>query len=302
MTESQLPKTYAITGIPVENVETKTKDIPYAPSTPIRREINELFPSEDPLIRKQWTLFILGLEKFKNMPVDKRLSYFQVAGIHGYPETSWDGAPDPPKDPKLIWENMKRVIEDDWKLVGEQKKEWMAAANSWRLPYWDWAQRQTYEGYENSFSLPYACILNHVPIYPPTGPAARPDPLVSFANPEKNAKGKALPFGQMPPGKEKWNIKDNATDKKHPPLPWSKCSGTSRYGVFNEKDGGYRGLAGVNNFNKANLTLNAMSDTTNWYNPYRDGTAETREKFKSKPPGTLADSISRLFSSEYNDT
>lgn len=99
MAESKLHNTYAITGIPVKNVETKTKDIPYAPGTPIRREINELFPSEDPLTRKQWTLFILGLEKFKKMPVDERESYFQVAGIHGYPQTSWDGAPDPPKDP-----------------------------------------------------------------------------------------------------------------------------------------------------------------------------------------------------------
>ncbi|KAJ4319923.1 hypothetical protein N0V84_006106 [Fusarium piperis] len=340
MAESKLPKAYAITGIPVENVETKTKDIPYAPGMPVRREINELFPSEDPLTRKQWTLFILGLEKFKNMCVDERLSYFQVAGIHGYPETSWDGAPDPPKDPvwdppeskpdganpyggychhntiafptwhrpymllyeKLIWENMNKVIKDDWKLTGEVRDEWIAAANSWRLPYWDWAQRQTYEGYENSFSLPYACILDHVPIYPPTGPRARPNPLVSFVNPEKDAKGVPLPFGQMPPDKEAWNIKDNATDKKHPPLPWSKCSGTSRYGILNAKDGGYRGLTGVNNFDTANLTLNSMSDTTNWYNPYNDDTAVTQDKFKSKPPGTLADSINRLFSSEYNDT
>ncbi|RSL78216.1 hypothetical protein CEP51_008394 [Fusarium floridanum] len=340
MADSKLPKTLAITGIPVENVETKTKDIPYAPGTPIRREINELFPSEDPLIRKQWTLFILGLEKFKKMPVDERESYFQVAGIHGYPETSWDGAPDPPKDPvwdppdsrpdganpyggychhntiafptwhrpymllyeQLIWENMKKIIEEDWKLVGEEKKEWLAAANSWRLPYWDWAQRQTYEGYENSFSLPYACILDHVPIYPPSGDTARPNPLVSFVNPERDTKGDPLPFGKMPQGKEKWNINNNATDKENPPLPWSECSGTSRYGVFNKDGGGYRGLAGVNNFNTANLTINAMSDTTNWYNPYRDDDDASEEKFKSKPPGTLADSINRLFSSEYNDT
>ncbi|RSL59298.1 hypothetical protein CEP53_005857 [Fusarium sp. AF-6] len=296
MAESKLPKTLAITGIPVENVETKTKDIPYTPGTPIRREINELFPSEDPLIRKQWTLFILGLEKFKKMPVDERESYFQVAGIHGYPETSWDGAPDPPKDPvwdppdsrpdganpyggyrhhntiafptwhrpymllyeQLIWKNMQKVIEEDWKLDGKEKEEWLTAANSWRLPYWDWAQRQTYEGYENAFSLPYACILDHVPIYPPTGDTARPNPLVSFVNPEKDAKGEPLPFGKMPQGKEKWNINNNATDKENPPLPW----------------------------------VNAVEEDDD----------VTQEKFKSKPPGTLADSINRLFSAEYNDT
>ncbi|KAI8674654.1 Tyrosinase [Fusarium keratoplasticum] len=340
MAESKLHNTYAITGIPVKNVETKTKDIPYAPGTPIRREINELFPSEDPLTRKQWTLFILGLEKFKKMPVDERESYFQVAGIHGYPQTSWDGAPDPPKDPdwnppkskpwganpyggychhntiafptwhrpymllyeQIIWENMKKIIKDDWKLVGEQEKEWTAAANSWRLPYWDWAQRQTYEGYENSFSLPYACILDHVPIYPPTGDTACPNPLVNFVNPEKDAKGDPLPFGNMPPGKKKWDIHKNATEKGSPSLPWDECSGTSRYGVFSDEKGGYRGLTGVNNFNTANLTLNAMSDTTNWYNPYRKEDPDRDPKFEAKPPGTLADSINRLFSSEYNDT
>ncbi|KAM6534644.1 hypothetical protein FALCPG4_004271 [Fusarium falciforme] len=340
MAESKLPKTYAITGIPVDNVKVKTKKIPYAPGTPIRREINSLWPSEDPLTKKQWTLFILGLEKFKNMSVDERLSYFQVAGIHGYPETSWDGAPDPPKDPvwdppesqpdganpyggychhntiafptwhrpymllyeQLIWENMQKVIEDDWKLTGDQKDEWMAAAKSWRLPYWDWAQRQTYEGYENSFSLPYVCILDRVQIYPPTGDTTHPNPLTGFVNPEKDANNQPLPFGQMPPGKEHWKINDNATDKQHPPLPWGQCSGTSRYGVSNKEGGGYEGLQGVNNFKTANLTLNAMSDTTNWYNPYRQGDPDKDPKFKSKPPGTLADSINRLFSSEYNDT
>lgn len=45
-----------------------------------------------------------------------------------------------------------------------------------------------------------------------------------------------------------------------------------------------------------------MSDTTNWYNPYRSDDPDKVAKFKSKPPGTLADSINRLFSDEYNDT
>lgn len=116
---------------------------------------------------------------------------------------------------------MQKVIEDDWKLTGDQKDEWMAAAKSWRLPYWDWAQRQSYEGYENSFSLPYVCILDRVQIYPPTGDTTHPNPLTGFVNPEKDANNQPLPFGQMPPGKEHWKINDNATDKQHPPLPVS---------------------------------------------------------------------------------
>lgn len=92
--------TYGITGIPPPaDITTETKEIPFIPGLPLRLEITKLFPSEDPLIRKQWTLFILALEHFKALPVDDKLSYFQIAGIHGYPQTAWDGARPPYKDP-----------------------------------------------------------------------------------------------------------------------------------------------------------------------------------------------------------
>ncbi|KAI0010573.1 hypothetical protein F4779DRAFT_577412 [Xylariaceae sp. FL0662B] len=42
---------------------------------------------------------ILALEKLKSFPVDQKPSYSHVAGIHGYPETTWDGADPPPQDP-----------------------------------------------------------------------------------------------------------------------------------------------------------------------------------------------------------
>lgn len=92
--------TYGITGIPPPaDITPKTKGIPFIPGLPLRLEITKLFPSEDPLIQKQWTLFILALEQFKALPVDEKLSYFQITSIHGYPQTAWDGARPPSNDP-----------------------------------------------------------------------------------------------------------------------------------------------------------------------------------------------------------
>ncbi|KAH8660069.1 common central domain of tyrosinase-domain-containing protein [Xylariales sp. PMI_506] len=320
-------ETYGISGVPPPpDAKFKTKTIPYAPGMPFRLEISKLFPSDDPLIRKQWTLFVLGLEQFKSMPVNETLSYFQIAGIHGYPETPWDGADPPPQDPtdpgpgqdpfggychhnsisfptwhrpymllyeKRVWWHMKKIIKE-WKLSPTAEAEWNQAADSWRLPYWDWARRQSYN---DEFSLPYALTLDIVPIYPPSGETKHPNPLWGFDNPEKGPDGKPRKMGDMPPGKEAWNIKDDASGPP-PAMPWSQCSGVSRYGIFTQ-DGGktYTGLDGVNNFQSANAYLNTFSKR--WYNPY---SKDHPDHDKWVPPGTLADSVNRMFSPQYNST
>jgi hypothetical protein len=111
---------------------------------------------------------------------------------------------------------MHEII-DAWKLDASQATEWNNAADTWRLPYWDWARRQPYN---NEFSLPYALTLDLVRIYPPTGEVNHPNPLWGFDNPEKDPQdGRPLPFGQMPKGKEQWNIKDDVSDDSQPKLP-----------------------------------------------------------------------------------
>lgn len=83
--------TYAITGIPPpEGLESLTKQIPYIPGMPLRHEISELANPETQERKDHWTLFVLALEKFKAVPVNEKLSYFQIAGIHDYPRVSWD--------------------------------------------------------------------------------------------------------------------------------------------------------------------------------------------------------------------
>ncbi|KAI1084788.1 common central domain of tyrosinase-domain-containing protein [Whalleya microplaca] len=323
--------TYGITGIPSE-VEPRTKIIPFAPGMPVRCEISSLFPSNDALVQKQWTLMILALEKFKNLSVDKKLSYFQIAGIHGYPETAWDGADPPPPDPdqnnlkpgdnanggycshnsitfptwhrpymllyeQCIWSNMKGIIAS-WDLEVSLSQEWYNAADTWRLPYWDWARKQSYN---NEFALPEVFTLLEVPIYPPSGQTIHPNPLWGFENPEKGSDGKSLPMGKMPKGKEQWSINDDGT------LPWSQCSGISRYGILEVSDNKvsdkeYTGLEGVNNFAVANQFFADFSK--HWYNPYNDKNKPDHPEWDQevKPPGTLADAVNRMFSSEYNST
>ncbi|KAF5660864.1 tyrosinase precursor [Fusarium heterosporum] len=316
-------KTFPITGIP-SNAEIKTKTIPYAPGLPARYNIAKFFPSDDPFIQKQWTLMVMAMNRFKAIGVEERLSYFQVAGIHAYPLQPWDGAKPPPQDPKdpnklppganpyggyrqhntitfptwhrpymmlfeqLVWKHMNEIIEE-WKLDTAQETEWKKAADTWRLPYWDWARKQQYN---QEYALPEVLLFERVTTYPPDKPKGEldvPNPFWGFENPEKKD-GKPRAFGDMPEGKTEWNIGDD----KGAGFPWSKCSGVSRYGIFTEGDS-YKGLEGVNNYTEANFIFNNFDK--NWYNPN-----DPKKQPDFTPPGTLADAVNRLFSSQYTDT
>ncbi|KAJ4245277.1 hypothetical protein NW762_014147 [Fusarium torreyae] len=327
-------ETFPITGIP-SNAEFKTGKIPYAPGLPCRREISHYFPSDDSFTQKQWTLMVMALNRFKALEVDKKLSYFQVAGIHAYPLQPWDGAAPPNKDPEdrkklppganpyggycehntitfatwhrpymllfeqLMWTHMNDQIKD-WKLDPIQTAEWEKAANEWRLPYWDWAGKQ----YKQKYSLPEIFRFEVVTTYPPNKPRGQTgveNPFYKFENPMKHDNGAPREFGDMPTGKTCWNIPDHV-DKGDPGkpdviLPWSKCTATSRYGLRSEDGINWEGLEGFNNFDEANNTLSKFQE--GWYPPYSTGD-KRREDFKG--PGTLADAVNRLFSSQYTDT
>jgi tyrosinase len=114
---------------------------------------------------------------------------------------------------------MKDIIEE-WKLEKDEDSIWREAADTWRLPYWDWARRQVYA---ETFALPEVLTMATVKIFPPKSKAELyeekyPNPLYGFDNPEKDKEtGDPLPFGKMPKGKEKYNINDNQKDKN--PIP-----------------------------------------------------------------------------------
>lgn len=103
-----------------------------------------------------------------------------------------------------------------WRLDDSQTAEWQEAADSWRLPYWDWARKSpsTEAGDSSSFSLPVVFCIEKVKIYRPSGEADYENPLWGFVNPEK-LHNKPRKFCDMPEGKKKWNIK-NHNDPKQP--------------------------------------------------------------------------------------
>lgn len=102
---------------------------------------------------------------------------------------------------------MKKVI-NDWKLEQAEATRWHESADQWRLPYWDWARKQSYT---KNFAVPYLFSLEVVPVYLPFQKPLMDysNPLWKFDNPEKGPDDMPLAMGDMPPGKEKWNIKDD---------------------------------------------------------------------------------------------
>jgi len=55
-----------------------------------RLEIRQLRQNAD-----QWNLYLIGMERFQAKSKDDKLSYYQVAGVHGRPFTTWNNFPTP---------------------------------------------------------------------------------------------------------------------------------------------------------------------------------------------------------------
>lgn len=235
---------------------------------------------------------------------------------------------------------MKEVVQDWTKLSrisDDEAKKWYATADSWRLPYWDWAAKQSYV---DNFACPEVLTLPTVRIFPPESlsdvypqPKKYPNPFWDYENPEQDDDGNPLPFGDMPAHVEDFNISadggipvssymellhllgSGSTNHTRCILQWDKTSGTSRYGIFREKDKSrgkedeykYHGLKGVNNVWQANAVLSSMNTVNQWYEPplADDGGPDTTDKDKDGKfigPGTLADAVGRMFSDGYHST
>lgn len=123
---------------------------------------------------------------------------------------------------QILYENMLDVIDNDFKLTGDEAEHWKKQAREWRLPYWDWARKQKYA---ESFAVPEVLTVNNVNIFPPESAGdkygkitevdgigrttAYPNPLYGFENPEVDRQGNPRQFGYMPPGKRLFSL-DNS--------------------------------------------------------------------------------------------
>jgi len=121
-----------------------------------RQEVRDLKRNAD-----QWNLYLLGMERFMAKDKSDRLSYYQIAGVHGVPYVSWNNFPTPlvndagfcPHGQTLFgtWHRpYLAVFEQAWyqcvqeviaTFPSNQQQRWKDAASTLRIPFWDWARQ-----------------------------------------------------------------------------------------------------------------------------------------------------------------
>jgi len=147
----------------------------------------------------QVSLFIRALQKFYDTPYHETLSYFQVAGIHGYPANlPWDNSTPPThrRDQNhRIYCTHNLMTFPTWHrpymalfeqtlynlmvtVIGEldfpnsaDKDAWVNESKKWRLPYWDWAL-PSYEGRVPNLFMPNSVNIR----VPAAADGSRPPP------------------------------------------------------------------------------------------------------------------------------
>ncbi|KAK4227792.1 common central domain of tyrosinase-domain-containing protein [Podospora fimiseda] len=207
---------YAITG--VQDGLTTDKDN-ILRQVPVRMELDTWCNSTDTIHKNQRSLFFLAFNEFCNKNPTEKLSYFQIAGIHGQPFVPWD------EDDKAPVANSKSgycthnsILFTTWhrpymllfeqvlyglmkeaaaKFSEEEQPALLEALQSWRFPYWDWASKKhdplnptQPDNYNLPLVLPYRAVEIKVPeSYEPKtqessfGPAIT-NPFYQFAMPE----------------------------------------------------------------------------------------------------------------------
>ncbi|KAH7118957.1 hypothetical protein B0J11DRAFT_552225 [Dendryphion nanum] len=158
-----------------------------------RLEIRELEKNED-----QWHLFLLGLRKFQDMDQNDKLSYYQIAGIHGRPHLTWDSVGRGPGNSgggycshginifptwhrpylvlfeEVLYLKARQVVAE--LQDGEVKDRYRKALPSLRLPYWDSAAVPP----SGQGSLPMCLQSPKIDVKLPNGTNTIDNPLYSY--------------------------------------------------------------------------------------------------------------------------
>ncbi|KAK4179427.1 putative tyrosinase [Triangularia setosa] len=187
LSPSSSPALASATPIPVVGVKTGIDKVTGKP--PARLNINGLWAKGG----AQWNLYILALSELQTLNETDESSYFAIAGIHGFPHSAWngvghvDGAPSNtgfcPHGELLFttWHRpyvalyeqllVARAVEIASRYPPDMLPEYMAAAESLRQPYWDWAMNPT---------LPPAATRINMTVRAPEGLKTIPNPLYSY--------------------------------------------------------------------------------------------------------------------------
>ncbi|CAG8971787.1 hypothetical protein HYALB_00001896 [Hymenoscyphus albidus] len=177
-------------------------------SVPLRREVDEWWFSSDRNDLYQRSLFIYALTEFMKIDPNDIKSYFAVAGIHGQPVQPWDDSG--PEDPnwycvhgnvtfppwhrpyvalyeQRLYEIMKQIIPTTF--AAQDHAALIHAADTWRLPYWDWAEKKPDWSAPNDPSkfgpnAPYIITVPQVEVLTKTGVALVDNPMWKFNLPQ----------------------------------------------------------------------------------------------------------------------
>ncbi|KAL1595142.1 hypothetical protein SLS60_009830 [Paraconiothyrium brasiliense] len=148
----------------------------------------------------QWNVFLLGLQRFQSIDQSDKLSYFQIAGIHGRPFVPWDGV----NGDDYYWSRYSGYCTHDSNIFptwhrpflalfeeilflnareavsalsnGALKNRYAKALPSLRLPYWDWAAIPPGE----EGTLPASVQAQTVNVTMPNGTVTITNPLHSY--------------------------------------------------------------------------------------------------------------------------
>ncbi|KAF5005500.1 hypothetical protein FDECE_8078 [Fusarium decemcellulare] len=180
---------YRITGIQDGLDPNKTAQLR---EVPLRMDVDEWFQSEELVHINQRALFFPAFLRFSQMDPHEKLSWFQIAGIHGKPYIAWDEDPQKGKTSQtgycthnsilfstwhrpymLLWEQViyELMKEEARKFAPDEVPSLLEAATSWRFPYWDWAMKKPdpKQGGKYDYNIPLVIQNKTVSIRLPFG-------------------------------------------------------------------------------------------------------------------------------------
>ncbi|KAK2010547.1 Di-copper centre-containing protein [Colletotrichum eremochloae] len=117
-------------------------------TVPVRQEIGQM--KQNPF---KWNLFLLASSMLQYTDQEEELSWYQIAGIHGVPFVPWNGVPGVAGGEDRGYCTHMSILFPSWhrpylalyELIASwfpdptDRALYQAAAEDFRIPYWDWA-------------------------------------------------------------------------------------------------------------------------------------------------------------------
>lgn len=143
----------------------------------------------------QWNIFLLAMQLMQKSAQTNKVSYYQLAGIHGVPRASWDGVEKCSTcsgqvdgycthDSILFlgWHRAYLALFEQELILaaktvanqftGAKKTKYTNASKQLRLPYWDWAAKPA-----SGSSLPATITAATISVDTPSGTKSIVNPL-----------------------------------------------------------------------------------------------------------------------------